>query len=293
MGWERPLISDSGGFQVYSLSSLRKVTDAGVLFRSHWDGAQHFVTPESLVHIQEDFGSDVMMVLDQCVEYPASRETVREALERTLLWADRSLLTRRNGHHGLFGILQGGVFEDLREEGAFRLSQLPFDGFAVGGIGVGESPLLQQKIASLSASLLPQDRARYLMGVGRPRDLLYAVRAGYDFFDCVLPTRNARNGTLFTSRGKLSIKQTRFKDDTRPIDPECPCYSCRNFSRAYLRHLFLAKEMLSGTLNTLHNLSFYFRFMERIRDAIVKGTVDELMARWEGAEACELEDVDG
>jgi queuine tRNA-ribosyltransferase len=185
------------------------------------------------------------------------------------------------------------VFEDLREEGARRLTQLPFDGFAVGGVGVGESPSLQRKIASLSATLLPADRARYLMGIGKPLDLLYGVRAGYDFFDCVLPTRNARNGTLFTSSGKLSIKQTRFKDDPRPIDPECPCYCCRNFSRAYLRHLFLAKETLSGTLNTMHNLSFYLRFMERVRDAVAEAKVDEMIARWEESEMRALEESDG
>lgn len=293
MGWQRPVVSDSGGFQIYSLSSLRKVTDAGVVFRSYWDGARHLVTPESLVQIQEKLGSDVMMVLDQCVSYPAPREAIEDALDRTLLWAERSIRTRKSGDQALFGILQGGMFEDLREEGARRLTQLPLDGFAVGGVGVGESPSLQRKIASVSASLLPEDRPRYLMGVGKPLDLLYGVRAGYDLFDCVLPTRNARNGTLFTSSGKLSIKQTRFKDDPRPIDPECPCYCCRNFSRAYLRHLFLAKEMLSGTLNTLHNLSFYLRFMEQVRDAVAEARVDEVIARWKESEMREPEEGDG
>ena len=176
------------------------------------------------------------------------------------------------------------MFEDLREAGAERLTKLPFDGFAVGGLGVGEAAAVGQKIASLSASFLPSDRPRYLMGAGTPRDLLHAVRAGYDLFDCVLPTRNARNGTLFTSSGKLSIKQSCFKDDPRPIDPKCPCYGCRNFSRAYLRHLFLAHEMLSATLNTLHNLSFYLRFMERIRTLIAEGRVDQMVRNWEEAE---------
>jgi queuine tRNA-ribosyltransferase len=251
------------------------------------------MTPEALVHIQEDLGSDVMMVLDQCSEHTACKETVKDALDRTLLWAERSIAARRSQNQALFGIVQGGLFEDLREQGVAGLKRLPFDGFAVGGLGVGETIDLQRKIAALSASFLPVDRPRYLMGVGTPEDLLHAVQAGYDLFDCVLPTRNARNGTLFTSSGKLSIKQTRFKEDPRPIDPQCSCYCCRNFSRAYLRHLFLAKEMLSATLNTLHNVSFYLRFMERIRIAIAEGRVDQMIQWWEKSRAVKLGGDDG
>ncbi len=268
MGWPGPILTDSGGYQVLSLAAMRKITEEGVSFRSHLDGSSHFLSPEKVVAIQQALGVDVAMVLDECIPYPASREYVRKSTERTIRWAQRSLEAPRNRDCALFGIVQGGVFEDLREDCAARLGALPFDGFAAGGLGIGEGPELLAEIGSLTARLLPDDRPRYLMGLGKPEDLIHGVRSGYDLFDCVLPTRNARNGTLYTATGKLSIKNAAFARDSRPVEEGCPCYGCRHFSRAYLRHLYTAGEILAAYLNTLHNVCYYQRLMAELRRAI-------------------------
>ncbi|MCZ6626153.1 MAG: tRNA guanosine(34) transglycosylase Tgt [Deltaproteobacteria bacterium] len=268
MGWTGPILTDSGGYQVFSLGALKKITEEGVHFQSHLDGSSHFLTPEKVVQIQEDLGSDVAMVLDECIPHPASREYARVSTERTVRWAERSLKARERSDQALFGIIQGGMYQDLRLACVREMIPMPFDGFAVGGLGVGEEEATLNSIGEFTAGLLPEDRPRYLMGVGRPEDLIFAVRRGYDLFDCVLPTRNARNGTLFTSRGKISIKRAEFSSDPRPVDESCDCYCCRHFSRGYLRHLYLAREILAAQLQTLHNLYFYHRLMEQCRQAI-------------------------
>lgn len=271
MGWERAILTDSGGFQVFSLGALRKITEEGVHFQSHLDGSGHLLTPERVVEIQEDLGSDIAMVLDECIPHPASRDYVRASTERTVRWAERSLRARKKQDQALFGIIQGGMYEDLRSECARETTRLPFDGFAVGGLGVGEDAATLHSMGAFAAGLLPEERPRYLMGVGRPEDLLFAVRSGYDLFDCVLPTRNARTGTLFTSGGKINIKRAEFAKDPRPVDESCGCYCCRHFSRAYLRHLYHAGEILAAQLHTIHNVHFYHRLMERLRQAIGEG----------------------
>jgi queuine tRNA-ribosyltransferase len=268
MGWSRPILTDSGGYQVFSLGALRKITEEGVRFQSHLDGSSHLLTPEKVVEIQQDLGSDIAMVLDECIPHPASRDYARASTLRTMRWAERSLSARGKEDMALFGIVQGGMYEDLRLECARELSLLPFDGFATGGLGVGEGEAALHAIGEFTAGLLPEDRPRYLMGVGRPEDLIFAVRAGYDLFDCVLPTRNARNGTLFTAAGKMNIRRAQYANDAGPVDESCGCYCCRNFSRAYLRHLHQAGEILAAYLLTLHNLVFYQRLMENMRRAI-------------------------
>jgi queuine tRNA-ribosyltransferase len=274
MGWDAPILTDSGGYQVFSLGAMRKISEEGVRFQSHLDGSYHVLTPERVVEIQEAFGSDIAMVLDECIASDASRAYVSASTQRTLRWAERCITARTKKDQLMFGIVQGGIFPDLRAWCVEKLQAMTFEGFAVGGLGVGEGEELLQSIGGFTADLLPADRPRYLMGVGRPEDILSAVRAGFDMFDCVLPTRNARNGTLFTSKGKLSIKRAEFAQDPRPVDEACGCYCCRNFSRAYLRHLFLAGEILSSQLNTLHNLYFYHRLMEMCRNAIRDGQHD-------------------
>ena len=272
MGWQGPILTDSGGYQVLSLAAMREISEEGVSFRSHLDGSPHFLTPEKVVGIQQALGVDVAMVLDECIPYPSDRDYVERSTRRTVRWARRSLEAPRNRDCALFGIVQGGVFEDLREECAARLRDLPFDGFAAGGLGVGEGPALLAQVGSFTAGLLPEDRPRYLMGLGKPEDLIHGVRSGYDLFDCVLPTRNARNGTLYTAAGKLSIKNAAFARDPRPVDEGCPCYGCRHFSRAYLRHLYMAGEILAAHLNTLHNVCYYQRLMAELRRAIGEGS---------------------
>jgi queuine tRNA-ribosyltransferase len=271
MGWDGPILTDSGGYQVFSLSALRKITEEGVQFQSHVDGSSHLLTPEKVVGIQEELGSDIAMVLDECIPYPASREYARASTRRTVRWAERSLRARQKTGAALFGIIQGGMYEDLREECVRNMKELPFEGFAAGGLGVGEGETVLNSTGELTARLLPENRPRYLMGVGRPEDLMFAVGCGYDLFDCVLPTRNARRGALFTSRGKLSIKRAEFTRDPRPVDEACECYCCRNFSRAYLRHLFLCGEILAARLLSLHNVHFYHWLMAESRRAIREG----------------------
>ena len=268
MGWDGPILTDSGGYQVLSLAAMRKITEEGVSFRSHLDGSSHFLTPEKVVGIQQALGVDVAMVLDECIPYPASREYVKASTDRTVRWARRSLEAPRNPDCALFGIVQGGVFKDLREDCAARLTALPFDGYAAGGLGIGEGPALLAEVGAFTAARMPEDRPRYLMGLGKPEDLIHGVRSGYDLFDCVLPTRNARNGTLYTATGKLSIKNAAFARDPRPVDEGCPCYGCRHFSRAYLRHLYVAGEILAAYLNTLHNVCYYQRLMTELRGAV-------------------------
>jgi queuine tRNA-ribosyltransferase len=268
MNWRKPILTDSGGFQVASLSALRRVTDEGVTFRSHLDGSLHALTPEGAVGIQEKLGSDIAMVLDECLLYPAERGDARTAALRSLDWARRSQRARSRPDQALFGIVQGGTFEDLRRENARALVDLDFDGYGVGGLAVGEPKEILRAMTAASTSELPEDRPRYLMGVGTPVDILESVALGIDLFDCVLPTRNARNGTLFTSVGKIAIKNARYASDEAPLDPSCRCYTCSSFSRAYLRYLFVAREMTASSLNTIHNLHFYLDLMRRIRLAI-------------------------
>src|SRR4030095_9763931 len=259
MGWDGPILTDSGGFQVFSLGKMRKISEEGVRFQSHLDGADQRLTPERAVEIQVALGSDIAMVLDECIAHDATREYVRISTERTIRWAERCLRTRNSPSQLMFGIVQGGVFEDLRQGCVKALASMSFDGFAVGGLGVGEGEAQLNAIGAFTAELLPEERPRYLMGVGRPQDIVHAVRAGCDMFDCVIPTRNARNGALFTERGKINIKRAEYTSDPRPLDENCGCYCCRHFSRAYLRNLYMAGEILSSQLNTLYNLFFYHR----------------------------------
>jgi queuine tRNA-ribosyltransferase len=281
IGWTRPILTDSGGFQVYSLAERRVVTEEGADFQSHLDGARHLLTPERAADVQSQLGSDVAMVLDECLALPATRDEAAAAMVRSVRWAGRSrrrFLALRAGEvsgvavsnagQAQFGIIQGGVFPDLRRESAEATVAIGFEGYAVGGLSVGEPVEQMYAIAGDTARRLPPDQPRYLMGVGTPEDLVECVARGIDMFDCVLPTRNARNGQLFTSTGRVNIKNARYADDEGPIDSECGCYTCRHHSRAYLRHLYLAGEMTAGVLNTLHNLSFYLDTMRRIRDAI-------------------------
>ncbi len=275
MAWDSPILTDSGGFQVFSLAGLNKIDDEGVTFQSHIDGSYHRFTPELSMEIQKALGSDIVMAFDQCPPYPATREVVEAAMQRTLRWAERWLKVELKDHQARFGIVQGGLYEDLRVKSAEEICGLPFDGYAIGGLSIGETPELMQKMAYHTAPLLPQDKPRYLMGVGRPEDLVEGVRAGIDMFDCVMPTRNARNGQLFTSRGKINIKNAKYADSNEPLDPECSCETCTKYSRAYLRHLFVSKELLSARLNTLHNLTYYLNLMRKMREAILENRFDE------------------
>jgi queuine tRNA-ribosyltransferase len=274
MGWDGPILTDSGGYQVFSLGALRKISEEGVCFKSHLDGGPHVLTPEKAVEIQEALGSDIAMALDECIPHGASRSYVRDSTERTMRWAERCQRARGGKDQMMFGIIQGGTFEDLRRWCVEAMAPMPFEGFAVGGLGVGEGEERLRAVSAFTAALLPQELPRYLMGVGRPEDIVAAVRAGFDLFDCVIPTRNGRNGTLFTARGKVSIKRAEFAADPRPLEEHCGCYTCSHFSRAYLRHLFISGEILASQLNTLHNLYFYHRLMERCRAALAAGRDD-------------------
>jgi queuine tRNA-ribosyltransferase len=284
IGWSKPILTDSGGYQVFSLSDRRTIDERGAHFRSHLDGSSHSLTPEKAADIQAQLGSDVAMILDECLAHPASEPAARASMERTLRWAcrgrDRFLALRdglvpqvqvSNPGQAQFGIVQGGVFPGLREESARQTVEIGFEAYAIGGLSVGEPPAVMYDMVSRTTPCLPEDRPRYLMGTGTPEDLVESVARGIDLFDCVLPTRNARNGQLFTSAGRINIKNARYAEDDRPLDPACGCYTCRTCSRAYLRHLFQANEINSSTLNTLHNLHFYLDTLRRIRDAIVFG----------------------
>ncbi|HEY6361075.1 MAG TPA: tRNA guanosine(34) transglycosylase Tgt [Vicinamibacterales bacterium] len=287
IGWNHPILTDSGGFQVFSLAERCVVTDDGADFRSHLDGSRHLLTPARAVDIQARLGSDIAMVLDECLAYPATREDVAQSMRRSAQWAARCRerltqlrsrsvdgVTVTNPCQAQFGIVQGGIFQDLRDESIGATVAVGFEGYAIGGLSVGEPIDVMYKVVADTAARLPETQPRYLMGTGMPADLVECVARGIDLFDCVLPTRNARNGQLFTSEGRLNIKNARYTEDDRPLDPRCGCYTCRTHSRAYLRHLYLAGEMTAGALNTLHNLSFYLDTMRRIRDAIAFRTFD-------------------
>jgi queuine tRNA-ribosyltransferase len=287
IGWSRPILTDSGGYQVFSLSARRTIDEDGARFRSHLDGSEHLLTPEKAVDIQAHLGSDVAMVLDECLAHPSDAGLVRRSMERTLRWAGRarerflavqahggagsSPVTVTNAGQAQFGIVQGGVYPELREASAAGTVAIGFEAYAIGGLSVGEPTDVMYDMVARTTPCLPADRPRYLMGAGTPGDLVEAVARGVDLFDCVLPTRNARNGQLFTSSGTINIKNARYAEDDRPPDPACRCYTCRTCSRAYLRHLFQAREMNAATLNTLHNLHFYLDTLSRIRDAIAFG----------------------
>jgi queuine tRNA-ribosyltransferase len=280
MNWHRPILTDSGGFQIYSLSALRKVIDEGVTFQSHIDGSTHFLTPERSVDIQRALGADIIMCFDECIQYPASYQDTEAAVKRTTAWAARCREQVRGPGQALFGIVQGGMFKELRERSIHELRQIGFDGYALGGLSVGETTEMMRVVVEQAVPLLPEDRPRYLMGVGTPADLVECAGRGIDMFDCVLPTRNARNGMLFTRRGKLVIKNARFREDERPVDEQCQCYTCRTYSRAYLRHLYMAREILSYRLNTVHNLFYFTTLLEGLRAAIGDGTYEEFRRRF-------------
>jgi queuine tRNA-ribosyltransferase len=284
IGWNKPILTDSGGYQVFSLAERRKITEEGARFQSHLDGSPHLLTPEKAADIQAQLGSDIAMVLDECLAYPATLEAAAASTLRTTRWAQRARTRMRqlqeapidgvvvtNTGQAQFGIVQGSVFPSLREQSARDTVAIGFEGYAIGGLSVGEPIDVMYEMVAHTAPFLPADRPRYLMGTGTPEDLVEAVARGIDLFDCVLPTRNARNGQLFTSEGRINIKNVRYAEDERPVDPSCNCYTCRTHSRAYLRHLFAVGEINAATLNTLHNLSFYLDTLSRIRDAIAFG----------------------
>lgn len=278
MGWNGAILTDSGGFQVMSLSDLRKVTPEGVEFSSHLDGSRHFISPEISMEIQRSLGSDIVMAFDECVKHPATKEEVRQSMAITTDWERRSRAVALKPHQGLFGILQGGMYPELRQEHYEQLKDIDFEGWAIGGLSVGEPPALMYEVLDSSVPLLPANKVRYLMGVGTPEDLVEAVYRGVDIFDCVMPTRNARNGTLFTSAGKLHIKNAKFARDQNPLDPACSCYTCRKYSRAYLRHLYVSGELLASRLNTIHNLHYYLSLMDQMRAAIAAHKFAEFRA---------------
>lgn len=268
MHWDYPLLTDSGGFQVYSISANQKVSEEGITFKSHLDGSRHFLSPELCMEVQEALGADVAMCLDECVPYPSSYDYVHDSLKRTTRWAKRCQESKKREDQTLFGIVQGGMFKDLREQSTTELVNLNFDGYAIGGLSVGESTSLMREMVEHTTALLPRGKPRYLMGVGTPEDIVESVKRGVDMFDCVLPTRNARNGMLFTCFGKIVIKNARHRSEDIPIDPHCTCYTCTHYSRAYLHHLFSAKEILSSRLNTIHNLFYYLSLIKEMRTAI-------------------------
>ncbi|HEU4368049.1 MAG TPA: tRNA guanosine(34) transglycosylase Tgt [Methylomirabilota bacterium] len=282
MGWDGPILTDSGGFQVFSLARLRKLTEEGVEFRAPADGSPHRLTPERAIEVQHALGADVIHPLDECLAYPASRADTERSLDLTLRWARRSLAAHRaaDGAAALFGIVQGGSYHDLRARAAAETVALGFDGYAIGGMAVGEPKPLMRELTEATAAALPAGRPRYLMGVGKPEDLVEAVARGVDMFDCVLPTRNARNGQAFTTDGPLTLKQARWTRDPAPLQEDCPCYGCRRFSRAYLRHLFMAEELLVYRLLSLHNLHFFLGLMRAMRVAIAEGAFEPFRARF-------------
>lgn len=268
MNWKGSILTDSGGFQVFSLGDLRKITEEGVEFRSHIDGSKHLFTPEKVMEIEMALGPDIAMVFDECVSYPTTHEYAKEAMERTTRWAERCLKAHNREDQVLFGIVQGGLYHDLRAISAQDLVSLDFPGYAVGGLSVGEPKPLMYEVLDSTVPLLPENKPRYLMGVGSPDCLVEGVLRGIDMFDCVLPTRIARNGTVFTKEGKLVIRNAKYKHDFTPLDHHCDCYTCRNFSRAYIRHLFNVNEILGLRLTTIHNLYYLIKLMENVRNAI-------------------------
>jgi queuine tRNA-ribosyltransferase len=284
IGWNGPILTDSGGFQVFSLSSVRRITEEGATFKSPINGDMVFLTPERSMQVQRDLGSDIVMVLDECTPYPAEHKVAQDSMELSLRWAARSKTAHQGNSSALFGIIQGGIYNDLREASLHGLMEIDFDGYAIGGLSVGEPKEEMFKTLDFLVPKMPQDKPRYLMGVGRPEDLVNAVLHGVDIFDCVMPTRNARNACLFTSRGILRLRNARYKTDMAPVDLNCDCYTCRNFSRAYLHHLDRCGEMLGARLNTIHNLHYYQILMQGLRNAIERDELDahvkQLFADW-------------
>ncbi|MDA2930380.1 tRNA guanosine(34) transglycosylase Tgt [Acidobacteria bacterium AH-259-O06] len=280
MSWNRAILTDSGGYQVFSHQALRKITEEGVEFQSHLDGSYHFISPEKSIQIQQTLGSDIIMVFDECTPYPVTEREARESMRRSVRWAQRCKSAYQGGRQALFGIVQGSVFFELRKESLERLCEIDFAGLALGGFSVGEPKLLMYEMIEHLNGLMPGNKPRYLMGVGTPLDLLSCVKQGMDMFDCVLPTRNARNGTLFTSVGRISIKNARYRDDEGPLDPNCKCLVCRRYSRSYLRHLYISGEIVSSILNTYHNVFFYLDFMRKIRNSIALNSLSELEERF-------------
>lgn len=276
MHWDRPILTDSGGFQVFSLAAIRKITEAGVKFQSPIDGSVVFLGPEESMAVQRALGSDIVMIFDECTPYPATETEARQSMELSLRWARRSKVAHGDHTAALFGIVQGGMYPHLRHISAEGLRELGFDGYAIGGLAVGEPPAERLDILDHTVPLLPAHAPRYLMGVGKPEDIIEAVRRGVDLFDCVLPTRNARNGHLFTRHGDIRIRNSRYRADSRPLDETCSCYTCRHYSRAYLRHLDQCHETLGARLNTIHNLHYYQDLMRDLRDAIANGRLDAL-----------------
>jgi queuine tRNA-ribosyltransferase len=279
MHWPGPILTDSGGFQVFSLAKLRKLTEEGVCFRSPKDGAKVMLTPERSMEIQRQLNSDIVMQFDECTPYPAVHNTAKISMELSLRWANRCKIAHGDSPNALFGIVQGGMYDDLRMQSLEGLTEIGFDGYAIGGLSVGEPKDLMMKTLDHICPHMPQDRPRYLMGVGTPTDLVDGVLRGVDMFDCVMPTRNARNGHLFTDHGVVKIRNSQYKRDESPLDSTCDCYTCQNYSRAYLHHLYRCGEILSAHLNTVHNLRFYQRVMARLRLAIESGTLDQLAAQ--------------
>ncbi|MDA9825944.1 tRNA guanosine(34) transglycosylase Tgt [Porticoccaceae bacterium] len=272
--WQGPILTDSGGFQVFSLGDMRKITEEGVRFKSPIDGSPVFIDPETSIQVQRDLGSDVVMIFDECTPYPATEEQADKSMQLSLRWAERSKNAHADNPSALFGIVQGGMYENLRDKSLAGLEDIGFDGYAIGGLSVGEPKEDMVRILDHLADKMPADKPRYLMGVGKPADLVEGVRRGIDMFDCVMPTRNARNGHLFTSTGVIKIRNAVHRHDTGPLDPECDCYTCNNFSRGYLHHLEKCGEMLGAQLNTIHNLRYYQTLMVGLREAIAKGRLD-------------------
>ncbi len=276
-GWDKPILTDSGGFQVFSLGKLRKIKEEGVYFQNPIDGSKLFLSPEKSMEIQTVLNSDIAMIFDECTPYPADYQTARESMEMSLRWAERSrsAFNQYQNPNALFGIVQGGMYADLRQRSLTELMKIGFDGIAIGGLSVGEPKEEMNRMLDEMKDMLPADKPHYLMGVGTPEDLVYGVSKGIDMFDCVMPTRNARNGWLFTRFGDVKIKNAKYKDDTRPLDESCSCYTCQNFSRAYLHHLFKIGEILGSHLNTVHNIHYYLQLMQEIRESIAEGKFSE------------------
>ncbi len=274
-GWDKPILTDSGGFQVFSLGKMRKLTEEGVTFKSPVNSSKVFLSPEISMQVQRDLGSDIVMCFDECTPYPATEKEAKESMELSMRWAKRSKEAHGDNPSALFGIIQGGMYEHLRDESLAKLKEIDFDGFAIGGLSVGEPKEDMIRILDHTAHQMPEDKPRYLMGVGTPKDLVEAVYRGVDMFDCVMPSRNARNGHIFTSEGVIKIRNSKYKDDTSPLDPNCDCYTCKNFTKSYLHHLDKTKEILGSRLNTIHNLTFYQNLMKSIRKALDEGRFSE------------------
>src|SRR6056297_1482291 len=268
MNWDRPILTDSGGFQVFSLSDLREIKEEGVYFQSHIDGSKHFISPEKSIEIQNALGSDIVMAFDECPPEPGNYEYVNNSLQRTVRWAKRSKAAMNNEKQSLFGIIQGGIFKDLREQSVKKMTDIGFPGYAIGGLSVGEAKEDMLETLEFTVPLMPEDKPRYLMGVGTPQDLIEGVMRGIDMFDCVMPTRIARHGSIYTSKGRLTIRNAKYKEDSGSLDPECNCYVCKNYKRSYIRHLLKRNEILGVRLTTYHNLYFFINLMNDIKEAI-------------------------